>query len=100
MKIYLWLYFIQNIDIIAIKWCSLGRSFTTNMTYLIPNDEVTPFDGTYRKRFELTDKEFKSKNQCYSRFVESIFLGASWIRICTYPLVTDTDPDHSIIKQK
>ncbi len=40
-------YFMQNINIIAIKWCSLGRSFTLNMTDLIPNDggTGTQFDG-------------------------------------------------------
>ncbi len=46
-SILLWPYFIQNVDIVAIKQCSLGRSFTLQMTDLITNDGVTRFDGIY-----------------------------------------------------
>jgi hypothetical protein len=35
----------QNVDIIAIKQCSLGRTFTLHMMDLITNDRVTRFGG-------------------------------------------------------
>jgi hypothetical protein len=39
----------QNIDIVAVERCSLGKSFTLTITDLIPKDGVTRFDLTLRR---------------------------------------------------
>jgi len=42
----LWPFFVQNVDIFAIKQCSFVESFALSMTDLIPSDGVTRIHGT------------------------------------------------------
>jgi hypothetical protein len=62
----------QKIDIIAIKWCRLGRSFTLNMADLIPNDGVTRFHSICYPQFAL--------------YTSKLVINFTVSKICLHPL--------------